>query len=266
MQAVIKKLEFKKIMNRHYIKIELIDENGITHFIDNPLLSDDINFRKQVFGILSACNCYDLMRLATNNPKPKRMIGYYQEGLKILENENEEWLSLNRKTGLYSCQKPNKKTHKVFEILAEQNMFNVAKEKGFIDRIVSESGIFNLQFTGKIYTTHFTTGQIYYGFGYPITIGLDANPSNTALSAKMFTSFIESLLKLYGINDLLKFGGNIDNLPIVEIELNNDNKITSITNPTTGMGLSIGKKYEIINNFELKEQKEKQSYVKRNKI
>ena len=64
-------------------------------------------------------------------------------------------------------------------------------------------------------------------------------------------------MKLYGINDLLKFGGKIDKFPIVEIELNNDNKITSITNPTTGMGLAMGTSYEIVNIFELEEQRRK---------
>lgn len=134
-------------------------------------------------------------------------------------------------------------------------MFNGDKEEGVIERIISQSGTFQLLFTCKIGSTFFTTGQIYYGFGYPLTIGKDAKTSVVALSAKRFTSFIVSLMKLYGINDLLKFGGNTDNLPVVEIELNNDNKITSITNPTTGMGLNISTEYEIVNLFEPEEQK-----------
>ena len=262
MQAVIQKLELKRILNRCYLRIELLDENGVKRSLDNPFLSDDINFRRQVFGILSACDSFDLMKLAANNPNQRKMIGYYQNGLQILENENGEWLSLNKETGLYICKKPDKKTRKVFDMLIEQNMFNGDKEEGVIEGILSQSGTFQLLFNCKFGATYFTTGQIYYGFGYPLTVGTNANPSDVALSAKKFTSFIVSLMKLYGINDLLKFGGNIDKLPVVKIELNNDNKITSITNQTTGMGLAIGTEYEIVNIFELEEQREKQSHGK----
>lgn len=261
MQAIIQKLELKKFLNRCYLRIELLDENGVKRNLENPFLSDDINFRKQVFGILCACNSFDLMKLATNNPKQRKMIGYYQNVLQILENENEEWLSLNRKTGLYRCKKTDKKTRAIFDTLIERKMFNLNKEEGLIKSIVSQSGTFQLQFTCKSSSTNFTTGQIYLGFGYPL-IGTDANPSDVAFSAKKFTSFIVSLMKLYGINDLLKFGGNINNLPVVEIELNNDNKITSITNPITGMGLTIGTEYEIVNIFESEEPKRKKSYGK----
>lgn len=261
MQAIIQKLELKKILNRHYIKMELIDENGVKRSLDNPFLSDDINFRKQVFGILSACDCFDLMMLATDNPKPKKIVGYYQNSLQILENENKEWLSLNKKTVLYECKKPDKNTRAIFDTLVERKIFNGYKEEGIIESIVSRSGTFQLLFTGKSCSTFFITNQIYCGFGYPLTIGTNANPNVTALSAKGFTSFIVSLMQLFGINDLLKFGGNIDKLPIVEIELNKANKISSITNRSTGMGLLIDKEYKIINIFELEEQK-KQSYKK----
>lgn len=258
MQAVIQKLELKKIINRHYIKIELIDEFGAKHTIDNPFLSDDINFRRIVFGLLTACGTHDLMRLATSNPETRKMVGYYQNGLQILENENMEWFSLNRKTGLYTCKKPNKKTHQILEELAKRNDLDISTEEGIIEKITSESGTFVMEFSTKAYSTYFVTGQIYYGFGYPISIGRNADPTNTALSAKLFTSFIESLMKFYGINDLLQFGGKTDNLPIVEIALNKDNKINSITNPTTGIGIKIGNEYEIINNSKPEERKDKE--------
>lgn len=257
MKAVIQKLELKKVWDRHYIKIELIDENGVKRNINNPLLSDEINFRKQVFGIMSSCNCYDLMRLTTNNPNCRKMIGYYQNGLQILENKKKEWLKFDKDNGIYICKKPSRKLHKMFDILIEQKMFKGYKEEGIIETIASQSGTFQLLFTCQTTSTWLITGQIYYGFGYPINIGTNINPSDEKESAKMFTSFIISLMKLYGINDLLKFGGKIDNLPVVEIELNNDNEITSITNPTTGMGLAIGTGYEIVNISKLKEYKRK---------
>lgn len=66
-----KKIKLKKLINRYYFRIELVDENGGTHILDKPLLCDYINFRRQVFGIMSACGSYDLMELATTNPIEK---------------------------------------------------------------------------------------------------------------------------------------------------------------------------------------------------
>ncbi len=266
MQAVIQKLELKKILNRQYLRVELLDENGIKRVLDNPFLSGDINFRRQVFGILSACDCFDLMKLATNNPIQRKTMGYYQNGLQILENENEEWFNQNKKTGLYMCEKPSQKARDFFDTLVSQNLYNVRKDDGSIEMIVSQSGTFQLLFTSKCGSVFFTTGQIYYGMGYPLTIGRgNANPRDTAFSAKMFTSFIVNLMKFYGINDLLDFGGNKDSLPIVEIGLNNANKITTITNPVSGMGLEIGSEYRIVNIFEL-EEKERKSKEKKKEI
>lgn len=59
-------------MNKYYFKIELTDINGCVHVINKPFLSDAINFRRQVFGIMSACGTYDLMRLATDEPVYKK--------------------------------------------------------------------------------------------------------------------------------------------------------------------------------------------------
>lgn len=252
MQAVIQKLELKKILNRYYIRIELLDEDGVIRVLDNPFLSDNINFRKQVFGILSSCDNFDLMKLATDNPIPRKTSGYYQNGLQILENENGEWFNLNKKTGLYMCQKPKQKTHDFFDNLVSQSICNVRKDEGIIEMMVSQSGTFQLLFTCNLGSAFYTTGQIYYGFGYPLTIGgSDANPRDIAYSAKMFTSFIVSLMRFYGVNDMLDFGGNKNNLPVVEIVLNEENKITTITNPINGMGLKIDTEYSIVNIFEL---------------
>lgn len=73
MKAVIKKVELKRIVNKYYFKITLSDDNGNIFVIDKPFLSDPINFRKQVFGIMAACGCFDLIRLATNNPISKKL-------------------------------------------------------------------------------------------------------------------------------------------------------------------------------------------------
>lgn len=252
MEAVINKLELKKLINKYYLKIELTDLNGHIHIINKPFLSDPINFRKQVFGIMSACGSYDLMKLATDKPVPKKVIGYYYgNGLQILENENEEWFIYDKKRKEYICNKVNKNKKKAFQTLIDDITF----EKGNIQNITSQSGIFQLLFNGNFGTTFYTTNQIYYGFGYPLNIGNEEDIENCKKSAQSFTSFIVSLMKFYGIDDLLKFGGNVEKLPVVQVNMNSNNEIDLITNPITGIGLSITNEYDVINTFEFKKTK-----------
>ena len=87
MEAIIKKLKLEQINDNYRIKIELLGSDKQNYIIDNTLINDDINFRKQLFGIMCACNCFDLIRLATNNPVIKKVVGYYKSGLQILENK-----------------------------------------------------------------------------------------------------------------------------------------------------------------------------------
>lgn len=251
MEAIIKKIELKKFINKYYFKIYLTDINGYNYVIDKPFLSSAINFRKQVFGLMSACGSYDLMTLATNNPVHKRIVGYYMNGLKILENENNEWFSYDLNKSEYTCDKIAKNKVELLESLIKNNISSMTKDEGEISNIESKSGIFSLLFNTESTSTFFLCGQqIYYGFGYPINIGDPNNIEYTKEAAKIYTSFVVSLMNFYGINDLLHFGGNTDKLPVVEINFNNNNEIQTITNPTTGLGFSINKGYNIVNIFD----------------
>ena len=255
MKAMIKKIELKKFMNNYYLKIILSDIEGHTFIIDKPFSSNPINFRKQVFGIMTACDCYDLMRLTTDSPIYKNVIGYYMNGLKIFENEKGEWFSYNSNKGEYICDKIEQNKLKLLETMIEQNVFSIEKLEGTIANIESRSGTFSLLFNGKCTSTFYTCGQqIYYGFGYPISIGDPSNIESTKRAAKTYTSFIVNLMKFYGIDDLLYFGGNIDKFPIVDVTLNN-NKVDLITNPNTGLGFSINEKYKFISLSDRKKQK-----------
>lgn len=264
MKAVIQKIELKKIINRHYFKLELIDENGIKHVINNPFLSDPINFRTLVFGILSACNCYDLMRLATKNPIYKNMTGYYyMGGLHILDNENGKCLIYDERKRLYTCLVLDTIGKAIIDNIIKSDPVYNDKMIGKIESITSQSGTFSLFLASSPYSTCFITKQIYYGFeGLPSNIGISKDKEHEILFAKMFTSFIISLMKLYEIDDLLDFGGIKDNLPIVEITLNN-NKISSITSPLTRQGLLINSKYSIIKTEELEEKENKMFILKK---
>lgn len=248
MKATIKGMERKKILNRYYFKITL-ESLGKEYVVSNPLLSDPINFRKLVFGMLTACDCYDIMRLGREIPIPQKATGYYIEGrgYKIFENDKGQWFSFHKNTGKYSCEKADEHTKQLIKKAEEYNVSNVTKTNGTIESIRSASGVFQILFQSEDgLSSFFTTGQVYWGFGAPINLGNNASESEKVESAKVFTTFITSLMDFYGENDLLKLGGEVEKYPEVEITLNHSNKVKAITNPTTGLGVGIGQNYEIL--------------------
>lgn len=259
MQALIKSVELKKFLGRYYFKITLIDVNGYTHVINRPFLNSPIHFRRQVFGIMSACGSYDLMRLATENPISKKVTGYYLNKLIVLENDNNEWFYLSKKEERYVCKviDDNDPKREIMRISLKSFGIDGVKASGFIKNIRSASGIYSMFFDGDHLTSWFLCDkQIYWGFGDPITIGNADDKNEASKSAKDYQSFIVSLMEFYGINDLLLFGGKTDKLPIVELNFDND-MIVSITNPDTGLGFSLDDEYKFINIFDDKKKKVK---------
>lgn len=250
MEALIKKIELKKDWDKYYFQIELIDREGKTHIIDDSSYGNPIEFRKMVFGLMSAIGNYDLMTLATDNPIEKNVKGYYIGGLKIIENENNEWFSFNQEKNTYTCEKANKDKKEILKLLIDTKKYDMSIEDGTIEKISSESGVFSLRFRGKVWVTHFLCNQIYYGFGYPLGINSNYNEEDKKRAANNFVQFIVSLMKFYKINDLLDFGVNKEKDLIVEITIEEGN-IKTITNTKTGLGLSLNKKLEIINVHEL---------------
>lgn len=248
MKATIKSIERKKMLNRQYFKITM-ESSGKEYTVAHPLLSDPINFRKQVFGMLTACDCYDIMRLGRKTPVSQKIVGYYIEdrGYKILENDKGQWFSFNENTGRYSCQKADEHTKELIKKAEEYNISRVTKTKGIIESIKSTSGVFQMLILNENGpSSFFSTGQVYWGFGEPINIGNNATESQKLESATMFTSFITSLMDFYGEDDLLKLGGEIEKYPEVEITLNHSNKVNSICNSATGLGFRIGQNYEML--------------------
>ena len=42
--------------------VELQDENGNIHIVDKPFSASESNFRRQLFGLMAACNQFDLLK------------------------------------------------------------------------------------------------------------------------------------------------------------------------------------------------------------
>lgn len=154
---------------------------------------------------------------------------------------------LTKKTGMYSCENADENTKKLIETAQKHNISKVTRNKGTIESIKSRSGVFSMLFLNENGpSSYFSTGQVYWGFGSPINMGNNASESEKLDSAKMFTSFIVSIMKFYQKSNLLELGGDIEKYPEVEIELNHSNKVNVIKNANTGVGFRIGKDYEII--------------------
>ena len=248
MEAVIKKIKLKNILNRYYFSLEIQSVDGKVYHVDKPLLSDPISFRKQVFGIMAACNQFDLLRLSSDNPIYKEVIGYYSNGLQIIENNKNEWFSYNKKTSSYFCDQSSQSVKELFSMAVNKKIPDVSVNKGRIESISSGSGVLQIFFKSNGLGTFMNTGQVYYGFGYPIGIGSVDDKESIKIASLSFQSFILSIMNFYGVDDLLELSGKIDKYPIVDITVDK-NKIKSITSFETGMGISIGKSYEIINLF-----------------
>lgn len=249
MEAIIKKIKLKNKLNRHYFSLEIQSIDGKVYHVDKPLLSDPISFRKQVFGIMAACNQFDLLRLSNDHPIYKEVTGYYSNGLQIIENEKNEWFSYDKKQSVYFCDQSNQNVKELFSVAVNRKLPDISIDKGKIESISSGSGVLQIFFKSNGLGTFMNTGQVYYGFGYPIGIGSTEDKEGVKISSLAFQSFILCIMKFYGVDDLLELSGKIDKYPIVDITVDK-NKVISITSLETGMGISIGKSYEIINVFE----------------
>ncbi len=254
MEALIKEMKLKSILNRYYFRLQIQTVDGKVYHVDKPLLSDPINFRKQVFGIMAACNQFDLLRLSSDTPIYKDVIGYYSNGLQIIENEQNKWFSYDKKQSAYFCDESSQRVKELFSTAINRRIPDVSIDKGSIESISSGSGVLQIFFKSNGLGTFMNTGQVYYGFGYPIGIGSTEDIEGIRIASLSFQSFILSIMKFYDVDDLLKLSGRVDKYPIVEVTFDK-NKVKSITSMETGMGLSIGKKYEIINVFDLEKQK-----------
>lgn len=89
---------------------------------------------------------------------------------------------------------------------------------------------FRLKLKAKFIFNFFTTGPVYYGFGFPLgEYSIDQDYLQKSL--KQFQAFIENILKFYKTTDLLKMNGSKNlEYPLIEVELNDNSDIIAIGN------------------------------------
>jgi len=233
MDAYISSIEFiRKDKDNCYWKIILVDENNnyLGTFGDSNI-TDEVNFRKQTFGILSACNCYDLLKLGSSNPElfPIFFKEKYYGGVDYIVNKSGKKMILEE-NGYYDL----KKAWNFFNKNKEIKKYEVAE----IESIKSQSGVFNILLTNEHFSIFYVTGSVYWGFGYPLSEE-NMNEKYIKEASKLYTSFIECILDFYDTNDLLKLSKK-ENLeyPKVTVDIDDFGKITSIGSSKTGLTLT----------------------------
>lgn len=240
-EAFISSIEFVRInKDKCYFKVKLVDDNGnlIGYFGDSKI-NDNINFRKQLFGILAACDCFDLLKLSSDKPEFLSIYLEYDSFDRITSVINMDGNGLScLDDGRYGVSK-----HDLEKLGGIEN-------RGKILSISSRSGVFMIMVETRVFVTHYVTGSVYSGFGYPLDWNISKlEPHYINLSAMKFRTFIESILKIYKTNDLLLLGGSdIVNYPKVLIEVDPKGKVVAIGNDKNDYYLKKnGNSYEIVN-------------------
>lgn len=242
MEAIINSIELVKINNnRCYFKVKLVDEQGnLIGYFGNSKLSDNINFRKQTFGILAACDCFDLLRVSSDSPEFLPIYLEYDSYDRITSiiNMDGDCFSFIG-DGRYGINK-----HSLENVDGVENC-------GQILSITSRSGVFMIMVQTQVFVTSYVTGSVYFGFGYPLgNESSDLEPYYINLSANKFKTFIESILQIYKTNDLLELSRTSAlSYPRVLVEMDSRGKIVSIGNDKNNYYLTQnGNSYEIVDN------------------
>lgn len=231
MTGYIKRIKYIKTNELYgYWEITLIDENGkLIGTLGNKNQNDPYNFRRETFGILASTNCYDLLRLGSPKPNPINitMIANEKDD-KIIKIINKSGLTFEKlNTGLCITKR------KIIENILNKN----PKYPATIESITSRSLTFTLLLMGKHFGTFIEAGNIYYGFGYPLTSN-EVSTDYLLKSCLIYSSFIKSILKFYKTDDLMKLS-NTENIvcPKVEIIKNENDEIIGIQNEQTNMAI-----------------------------
>lgn len=219
MEAMLIETELKKTMRGHYFVIELLDKHNVRYIIDKPTLSDNINFRRETYGIINASDENDLLRLSTSNPIRYKVNYYYENGVKYIENRGKSFY-YDSKSRLY----------KVDEI-----KHSTDKEECLIDSILFKDGCAKIVLESPLSYRNIKTSLIDFD---------ETVKSENRASASTYHSFVVSLMNFLNKKDILSLGGNIERYPEVDIKVCGNN-VKRLSNPYTGKSLYITNKYEI---------------------
>nr|MDE6142343.1 hypothetical protein [Bacilli bacterium] len=198
-----------------YFEVELIDEFGKkVGVFGSPYITDSVNFRREVFGILLASGINDFLKLG-GVEEPTIPITFKCNSRNVvasIHNSKGETFHLNGE-GIY-------KTEPTIQDNQEISFGNVTG-------IISEINALNMTIENEHFHTHYPTGNLYYGFGYPL-ISSSSNPELIAHACNHYKEYIENILDFLGTDDLLRMAGEPIKFPKVLIERDSTGNIIAI--------------------------------------
>lgn len=234
MKVLLKNIKYKKVDKTHsYWILNFVDCHGnLVETIDMPKLSSSVDFRYQTYGILAACNCYDLLRIFTNSPNLLKVYIPKDDSNKVEYIKNSHNAIFSFKEDKYVLEH----NHNILKIAHK----HPNELSGQIESITSESGTFAISIATENFKRTFLTGQVYYGFGTPLNEHINLNEKHELLAADMFKTFIEAILKLYQVDDLLGLAKTeYVEYPIVDLEYDEQGKPQYLGCEETGIYLQI---------------------------
>ncbi|MCX4365135.1 MAG: hypothetical protein OSJ70_05120 [Bacilli bacterium] len=215
-EVQISSIRLRKIDEENsYFEVEFRDSEGKQAGIfGSPYITDAINFRKEVFGILLACGKTNFLKIGgVDNPAiPITFKVNSRDVVNEICNANNQIFHLND-AGEYKTEPSTIDEREIFE--------------GKVTGITSASNTLNISIENENFHTGFVAGNLYYGFGYPL-ISASNNPELVKRACNHYRQYIENILVFLGTDDLLNMGGEPVKLPKVLIERDSVGNVIAI--------------------------------------
>lgn len=226
-KAIIKSIKLCQIDGDEiFFQLSLVDENGNNMGVfGSPYLTSNVDFRKEVYGILEAVEEMDLLKIGGNEEAciPIKFKCDRRDIVNEIHNDNNQTFHMNN-LGEYVTEETKEDEREIFD--------------GVINSIKSDSDTFMMNIRNPQFATSYVTSNIYYGFGYPF-LSRTNNEELINKASKHYKEYIVNLLKFCGTDDLLRIGGEPTKYPETLIQRDELGNVIAIGSPNKDYHLRI---------------------------
>lgn len=200
MEGYVKSIKYYKIDKfKGYFLVSLVDDkNNFIGTFGNKEYCSICEFRKETFGIMASVDCFDLIRLGSSNPNKLCVSLEVDSSNRIVRIINQNFLAFGKDD---NC---------LYNIKRSFFNRNMDREVWSIESIKSQSDTFSIFLMNDGLGTFYVTGNVYYGFGYPLFTPSELKSDGIIRASLQYLTFIRSILKFYGTNDLMGLSKNSD--------------------------------------------------------
>jgi len=211
MYGKISSMELINTESGCFWQLTIVDENGFEiGTFGTPDKSDSISFRKQTFGIMHACGCWDLLSISGKKISFPILVEEDPIRLNTICNADGEFISID-----------------LDGTVRYGENYDISNcEERTLTSLESSSGILSAETTTKYTRQHFQSPNSYIGFNE-----LYAQQTSKELEQKganSFKNFVCQILHLGKISNLFKDNCDFHTYPTVSIILDKDNNIKAI--------------------------------------